>query len=144
VPSLEIYDKAKYHYEGEFPDDLLDAQAFVHTGFFLGWLAENDLLAADIAQEFSSQIAAFKEKHLSGPRLYEVMGGVFDESMLTDEGNLFTKAYFDLETGQYVGDYQQLLVSDRPSFYHVEDDWANYATISACITRRYLAWRLDA
>lgn len=38
-----IYDKAKYHYEGDFPQELPMEQAFVHTGMFLGWVIDNNL-----------------------------------------------------------------------------------------------------
>ena len=30
-----VYDKAKYHYEGDWPKGLRTKQAFVHTGLFL-------------------------------------------------------------------------------------------------------------
>src|SRR5438105_13524465 len=31
------YDKADWHAEGDFPDDLPEDQATVHTGMFVGW-----------------------------------------------------------------------------------------------------------
>ncbi|MBN8465403.1 hypothetical protein JYJ95_02695 [Corallococcus exiguus] len=31
------YDKAKWHYEGEYPTGLSKQQAFVHTGMFIAW-----------------------------------------------------------------------------------------------------------
>jgi hypothetical protein len=31
-----VYDKAKYHYQGDFPNDISIDQSFVHTGMFLG------------------------------------------------------------------------------------------------------------
>ncbi|MDM5319251.1 hypothetical protein RGT17_02390 [Bacillus altitudinis] len=39
-----VYDKAKYHYDGEFPKDLSIEQAFVHTGMFLGWIIDKKIL----------------------------------------------------------------------------------------------------
>src|SRR5262249_5638513 len=99
VSPLEIYDKAKYHYEGEFPADLDDDQAYVHTGFFLGWLVEHNFLADEIVRDFEKEIAAFNARRTTAPQLYALLGGVFDETMLTDEGNRFTRAYFDLEKG---------------------------------------------
>ena len=38
-----VFDKAKWHYEGNFPGDLDERQAFVHTGMFLGWIIDKDL-----------------------------------------------------------------------------------------------------
>ena len=40
-----IYDKAKYHYEGDFPQELPMEQAFVHTGMFLSWIIDNNLFS---------------------------------------------------------------------------------------------------
>ena len=39
----QVYDKAEYHYDGEFPADLPIEQAFVHTGMFLGWIVYHHL-----------------------------------------------------------------------------------------------------
>src|SRR6478735_390289 len=38
-----VYDKAKWHYEGDFPSNLSEKQAFVHTGMYLGWIIEENL-----------------------------------------------------------------------------------------------------
>ncbi|WP_240927621.1 hypothetical protein [Paenibacillus thiaminolyticus] len=36
---LVVYDKAEWHYEGEFPQELDIFQAYVPTGmFFVGWV----------------------------------------------------------------------------------------------------------
>ena len=37
-----VYDKAKYHYSGDYPPDLPDEQAFVHTGFYLAWIIDRN------------------------------------------------------------------------------------------------------
>ncbi|WP_458574136.1 DUF7832 domain-containing protein [Paenibacillus alvei] len=39
-----IFDKAKWHYEGEFSQKLSTAQAYVPTGMFVAWLIKNDLV----------------------------------------------------------------------------------------------------
>jgi hypothetical protein len=38
-----VYDKAKWHYEGDYPKDLPTENAFTHTGMFLAWLADTGL-----------------------------------------------------------------------------------------------------
>ena len=40
----DVYDKAKYHSGGNFPEELDQFQSFVHTGMYVGWLIDNDLL----------------------------------------------------------------------------------------------------
>lgn len=37
-----VYDKAKYHYAGDFPNGLAIKYAFVHNGMFLGWIVDYD------------------------------------------------------------------------------------------------------
>jgi hypothetical protein len=38
-----VYDKAKCHYDGEFPQGLPHEQGFVHTGMFLGWVIDSEM-----------------------------------------------------------------------------------------------------
>ncbi len=135
---MEVYDKAKYHYEGEYPKAVPPTQAFVLTESFLGWIADKELFSEEIAKEFASNIAEFKGRKLAPSGLYARLGGVSDETMLLQEGNQFTKYYFDFEVGRYLGDFEELLVRDLPSFYHVADNWSNYGIISARVDERYV------
>lgn len=140
---IEIYDKAKYHLEGEFPPSLTRHQAFVHTGLFLGWMADHNLLSAEFRTDFSSDITQFKDRKITGPRLYEIAGGAFDETMLTDDGNRFARYYFDFEKGNFVSDYQALLASGLPSFFHVPDTWENYDRLARRIEQRFVEWQTN-
>ena len=49
-----VYDKAEFHYDGDFPEDLEDYQGFVHTGMFVAWLIEHDMIDAEANEEFAS------------------------------------------------------------------------------------------
>ena len=133
----EIFDKARYHLDGDFPDDLPDDQAFVHTGFFLGWLADNGLLAAEFESDFSAEISALRSREISAPQLYSRVGGCFDGSMVSKIARQFVATYFDFETGRYLRDYREVLATDLPSIYHVKDDWFNYDRICAKISLRF-------
>lgn len=53
----------------------------------------------------------------------------------------FTEDYFDLENGQYVDDYTEVLAAQLPSIYHVEDTWANYEKMRNRIDERYQQWK---
>lgn len=137
-----VYDKAKYHYDGEYPDDLPEEQAFVHTGMFLGWMLDHDLYDSDFWQDVAGYVASFKAREMTGARVYEyACDGVLVDEMLNAEGNAFTQDYFDFERGKYMEDYEELLVGDLPSTYHVEDTWGNYKIISERISDRYGEWR---
>ena len=136
----QVYDKAKYHYGGDFPKGLPRKQAFVHTGMFVGWLIEHDMIAKDFLEETQG----FKERKITGAKVYKAWDGCLTSDALTDEGNAFAKYYYDGadgEGGPYFDDYGAALVGDLLSLYHVEDTWDNYDTISRKIDQRYEDWR---
>ena len=139
----EIYDKAKYHTDGEYPKGRSPRQAYVHTGMFLGWLASKDLLSKEFEHDFVSDIQSFREGKITGPQLYARADGVLDGSMLSEEGNRFARSYFEFEKGGFIADYEELLVQDLPSFYHVEDSWSNYRRLAAAIDQRYAQWKKE-
>jgi hypothetical protein len=134
---LKVYDKAKWHYEGDFPPDLDPRQAFIHTGMFAGWLMDHDM----IAEDFAPEAERFKRREITGPQAYEIWDGGLDEDMLTVEGNQFAKDYYDDTKGKYLDDYAELLAQGLPSFYHVQDTWENYEKIKHRIDQRYNAWK---
>ena len=138
---LLVFDKAKYHYEGDFPEDLDEKQGFVHTGMFLGWIIDTDLYSEDFADDFKSEIRKFKARKLTGSGVYASADGVFEEEMLNSEGLAFTKAYFDFDKGQYLTDYDKLLSGKLPTMYHVQDTWENYDHLKAQIDKRFAAWK---
>ena len=133
----EVYDKAKYHYNGDYPKGLPRKQAFVHTGMFAGWLVEHDMIAKD----FLAETEGFKDRRITGPEIYEAWDGCLTSDILTDEGNRFAADYFDFEHGEFLNDYQEVLAEDLPSLYHVKNTWENYETIKKKISQRYEAWK---
>ncbi|RLB92245.1 MAG: hypothetical protein DRH26_06695 [Deltaproteobacteria bacterium] len=135
-----IYDKAKYHIEGDFPEDLDEKQAYVLTGFFVTWLSLNELFSDLIITDYKEKFDNLKNKEISPSDFYKAIGGVFSEDMLTQEGNLFTQQYFDFDNGQYLDDYDYLLSEKLPSFFHVADTWENYEIISTKINSRFIGW----
>ena len=134
---LKVYDKAKWHYEGDFPPDLDTRQAFIHTGMFAGWLMDHDM----IAEDFAPEAERFKRREITGPQSYEIWDGGLDEDMLTVEGNQFAKDYYDDTKGKYLDDYAEILAQGLPSFYHVQATWENYEKIKHRIDQRYNAWK---
>jgi hypothetical protein len=129
-----VYDKADWHTEGDFPDDLPDDQANVHTGMFVGWLIDHDM----ILEEFWAAAERFKRKKSTGAQVYETWGGGLLSDMLTYEGNEFAREYYE---GAFADDYRELLVRDLPSFYHVADTWENYKIMKQRIEGRFQAWK---
>src|SRR5438477_10404913 len=94
-----VYDKAKWHYDGDFPKGLPKKQGFVHTGFFVGWLLENDMINRQFIREFGQELRGiakeFKRRKITGPEAYDAWGGCLVSDMLTVEGNEFAEKYYD-------------------------------------------------
>lgn len=99
-----VYDKAKYHSESVETEGLLEGQEFVHTGFYLGLLIENDLLDDFLGGEVSE----FKRRGIAGSEIYPRCDDALVDDMLDAEGNAFSQHFFDFEKGQFVDDYQKV------------------------------------
>ena len=72
LSSSTVYDKAKYHYEGDFPTDLPREQAYVFAGFFLGWIVDREMYSDDALHHYSGHIEDFKQSEY-GEYLYHFM-----------------------------------------------------------------------
>ena len=139
-----VFDKAKYHSGGDWPDDLDPDQAFVHTGIYVAWLIANGLLADsafddDHGRELQQNLLS---RRVTGPQLFEQwFDGVLTDQELTDEGDRFSRAYFDFDKGSYLADYEELLVGELPDLYHVADTWSNYDVLASRLDQRLADWR---
>jgi hypothetical protein len=136
-----VFDKAKWHYGGDFPDDLDEEQAYVHTGLYLGWIIDNKLYSEEFADDFEEEIRKFKDRKMTGPEVYQSADGVFMDDMLNDEGLEFTQSYFDFEKGAFLKEYEKLLGAKLPTMYHVKDSWENYDLLKPTIDKRFAEWR---
>jgi hypothetical protein len=134
-----IYDNAKNHFLGNFPKSVPIEQAYVHIGFYLGWIIDNTLYSAYFEEEASNQIFRFKRGEISCTILSEIWDGYLGYELFSQQGNMFTYYYYG--GGIYQSDYQELLAKDLPSIYHVDDTWKNFAKMSARITSRHNEWK---
>jgi hypothetical protein len=140
--TVHVYDQAKYHYSGDFPADLDEFQGFVHTGMFLGWLVDSDLVSDEFKIDQTQRIEAFKLKKLTGSQIFEEgCDGTLMLDNISEQGNRFALPYFDFETGQYLADYEKTLAGKLPSLYHVADSWENYAKLKQVLDKRYSDWK---
>ncbi|PTA68012.1 DUF7832 domain-containing protein [Deinococcus arcticus] len=132
------YDKAKWHYDGDFPADLPPSQGFVHTGMFISWLADHHLLADALQHDAE----AIRTREQTGAQVFGRWAGVLTSDMLSDEGNAFARHYYASAAGggEYLHDYFNLF-DELPSIYHVTDTWENYARVAALISDRHAEWR---
>lgn len=137
------FDKAKWHFTGDFPTDLDQTQAYVHTGFYIGWLIKNNLISEEFRSECSDDINKFLSGKISSTEIYiNQLDGVFSNNEVNEIGAEFTKDYFDFDNGKYLHDYEQILASSVPTIYHVKDTNENFLKISEVIDKRFRDWRL--
>lgn len=142
IKESEIFDKAKWHYEGDFPEVLKPYQAYIHTGFYIGWLILNDLISDEFKSESKDSIQDFLNKKITCVKIYEEqLDGVFTSNDVNEIGFRFTKSYFDFDKGQYLSDYEETLAVSLPTMFHVEDTWENFDKICKVIDERYKGFR---
>ena len=139
-----VYDKARYHYEGTYPKELPEEQAFVHTGFYLGWIIDHQLYSDEFRDESAELITRYTAREITGAEVYESWDGCLLDTMLNDEGNAFSRAYFDFDHGQFLADYVELLGGDLPTLYHVTNSWENYERLRVRLDQRFEEWRRSA
>ncbi|HYF67622.1 MAG TPA: hypothetical protein VD884_05765 [Ohtaekwangia sp.] len=134
-----IYDNAKTHFLGNFPPNIPIEQAYVHIGIYLGWVIERDLYSEYFEEEASNQIFRFKRREISCTILSEIWDGYLGFELFSTHGNMFTYYYYG--GGLYHSDYQEILVKNLPSIYHVTDSWANYERMKVRIDMRLQDWK---
>jgi len=140
--TTDVYDKAKWHYDGNFPAELDKFQGFVHTGLFLGWLINAGLVSDQFKEDHALEINEFMNGELTGPQIFErCCDGVLTLEDLNETGNRFGLHYYDFDNGSFLADYELNLATDLPTLYHVEDTWENYNRLQRVIDQRFSAWK---
>ena len=136
--TVDVYDKAKWHFSGDFPEDLDDFQGYVHTGMFLGWLIDNNLVSDEFKSDHEVEINGFKRQELTGAQIFELCcDGVLMVEDISEIGNQFGLPYFDFDSGNYLADYEQTLGQNVPSLYYIQDTWDNYRTLKEVLDKRF-------
>jgi len=137
------YDKAKWHYDGEFPEELDQFQGFIPFGMLIGWFIEHKMIDEKVEAIHEEDLLLVRQGKMSGAQFYERnIGGTFNSRDLTEEGNAFAKYYTDADKEEnYFLDYAYVLAENLPSEYHVQDNADNYQKISEIISYRYGNWK---
>ena len=136
------YDDASWHYGGEFPKDLPDEAGATHTGMYVAWAFLAGLAGELHTKEFPEDVEKLRSRSVTpGQFFLDACDGKFTDEDLTDEGNAFTRSYFDFDTGSYLKDYEGLLAKGLPSTYHVPDTWENFEKLQPLLNARLESWR---
>jgi hypothetical protein len=149
------YDDASWHYGGDFPEGIPEKNSATHTGMFLNWCINNDLISEEFKEDAEEEIEKLKRREITGAEfIIESMDGKFSEYDLNDLGNAFAKDYYVDETdfadklSSFATDYINLFDSiaeesdfEYETFYHIEDSWENYDLMKQIIDHRFLEWK---
>jgi hypothetical protein len=135
------YDDASWHAGGNFPSDLALDAACTHTGLYLAWAVLAGLGSKELRDDFEAELVKLGARLISPCQFYRTMDGKLTDEDLSDEGNAFTKVYFDFDVGQYLKDYEQTLCAGLPTMYHVADSWESYDRLKPILDKRLAAWR---
>jgi predicted DNA-binding WGR domain protein len=139
LESNKVYDKAKWHFRGDFPEELDIFQGYVHTGFYLTWIIEKDFFNPENDELLIGEVEKIKTRKITGAKFFEEnLDGVFLEEDLTEKGNNFTYEYY--EKGEYLDDYNDILGEELPTLYHIEDNWSNYDKLKPILEKRFKKW----
>ena len=136
------YDRADWHYGGDFPAGLPPENGGTHIGMFLAWAIHRDLAGELHREDSVGPLAAVRERRMTGREfLFSQCDEKFWEEDLNDEGNAFAKEYYQKKGADgYLSDYEATFAEGLPSLYHVADTWENFDRIAAVIDRRYAQW----
>jgi hypothetical protein len=136
------YDDASWHYGGDFPDDLPSSAGATHIGMFLAWSLLADLGGELHTEEFPDELSKLRNRQVTpGEYFIKACDEKFTDEDLNDEGNAFALAYFELDEGAYVKDYEETLAENLPSTYHVLDTWDNFDKLKPIIDQRFSDWK---
>jgi hypothetical protein len=135
------YDDMSWHTgAAEYPKELPKEAAATHTGMFIAWALLSSLGGELAAEELPSLQA---RSITPGRFFYDQCDGKFVDEDLNAEGNAFAAAYFDLDKGAYLKDYDRVLCAGVTTAYEVADTWENFDKLKPRLDRRLDEWRRD-
>lgn len=141
-----IFDKAKWHLGGDFPEKVNQFQAYVHTGMFICWIVFRDMLSEEYNDELNLEVKQLLNRSVSPSSFYhDYFDGVFSSEQIDPTIINFVKKYFDFENGLYLKDYTNTLDKDDnlPSIFHIADNWENFDKLKPILDQRFNEWKLQ-
>jgi hypothetical protein len=139
------YDDASWHYNGDFPADLPMEAGATHTGTYVAWALFSGLFGEPSDSVFADEFPELEGRTVTpGAFFLSAFDGKFTDDELTKQGKAFTKAYFDVEKGKFLADYEATLGEGLPedaSLYYVADSWENFDKLRPVLDRRFAEWR---
>jgi hypothetical protein len=112
-------------------------------GLYLGWGMMRGMMSQVFQNEYADDVAAFKERRLSGPLFVSRLGGMLLTSLFNDELVEFSRRYYSV-SGRFFGDYVHAFakpIAKAGSMYVVADTWESQDHLSALLDQRFSAWQ---
>lgn len=135
------YDDASWHYGGDFPKDLPDEAGATHAGMFLAWALHSGLAGEFFTVDFPEDMSKLLSRSVTPGRFFlDACDGKFTSEELNDVGNRFAAAYYDMQKGQFLADYEATVGGSLPTLYHVSDSWETYELLRPVFDRRFKEW----
>ena len=125
--SADCYDNLDEHLAAA--GDL--AHACVPMGMLLAWCVNMQLISPALQQEHEHTILRLRFQEALGSELLVACGGNLQRTMFNAEGQRFLDDFYP----RYMALFRQLF-GDKP--YAVAENWSNYQTLAAQLTRLYL------
>lgn len=152
---MSKYDDASWHYGGDFPEELPEKNGATHTGMFICWCAENNLISEELKEDTEEELQKLRRRELTGAEfIMDMMDGKFSEHDLNMIGNAFAQDYYKDETdfgnrfSSFADDYVNLFDMkaeendyEYETFYHIEDTFENYDLMKQVIDYRFEEWK---
>ncbi len=116
---------------------------YTHMGLYLGWAMDRGMMSETFQSQHAGDVAAFRDKRLTGPQLAGRMDGVLYVSLFNNELARFSRLYY-AKTGRFYGDYIRTFLSPiaaARSMYVATDTWENQDKLSRLLDERLDAWR---
>ena len=136
-----MYDRAKWHYDGQFPSGRPISQAYVHIGMYLTWIALRGMADDTFFGRTwtgRDRLGPVKYRKRTACFLRDWLDEALADDMLTDEGAAFSDRYYSGSPG-YLGDWEATFGA-AANEYSVSDTWETYERIAPLLDSRYEAW----
>ncbi len=128
----------------DFSADLPREAALTHIGFYLGWAIARGMTSRMLEVDHAGDLAAFRDRKLTGPQLIGRLGGLLRTSQFNDELGQFSIRYYT-RAGRFITDYVHTFakpIGEARSMYVVPDTWENQDHLSALLDQRFRAWQI--
>ncbi|NLR92431.1 MULTISPECIES: DUF7832 domain-containing protein [Flammeovirga] len=130
-----IIDNVRNYFGPEFPEDISLDHAYIHIGYFFGWVILNDLYSEEFEDEFGAQIIYFKRKEITPTILAETLDGIIEKELFDIKLHRFLTDYYS--SGDYIKDYKENLANDKDTIFHVSENWEDFDKMSKILDARF-------